>query len=374
MFVDSVELLVSSGKGGAGCVSFWTEKFVIKGGPDGGDGGKGGSIYFKVDNNRDTLSAFRGKKHIKAENGRPGEGRKRYGRKGKSVEIVVPAGTQVIDIETNEILLDLVKEGEKVLFLEGGKGGLGNTHFKSSTNQRPTYAQPGLPGVTKHIRLEMKLIADVGLVGYPSVGKSTLISTISNSKPKIASYEFTTLIPNLGVVNIGEYDSFVVADIPGIIEGASSGKGLGLKFLKHIERTKTLLLMVDILNYRDMKYQYETLLIELKRYSKELASKRFAIAISKCDSLSIDEINSKIKSFLEDIGLKENNGLEKFGANMSYLSYGFIEDFGVDLPKDKPLFVIPISSISNLNIKPLSYALKSFIKKSIEEQKERDEV
>ncbi len=373
MFVDSVELLVSSGKGGAGCVSFWTEKFVIKGGPDGGDGGKGGSIYFKVDNNRDTLSAFRGKKHIKAENGRPGEGRKRYGRKGKSVEIVVPAGTQVIDIETNEILLDLVKEGEKVLFLEGGKGGLGNTHFKSSTNQRPTYAQPGLPGVTKHIRLEMKLIADVGLVGYPSVGKSTLISTISNSKPKIASYEFTTLIPNLGVVNIGEYDSFVVADIPGIIEGASSGKGLGLKFLKHIERTKTLLLMVDILNYRDMKYQYETLLIELKRYSKELASKRFAIAISKCDSLSIDEINSKIKSFLEDIGLKENNRLEKFGANMSYLSYGFIEDFGVDLPKDKPLFVIPISSISNLNIKPLSYALKSFIK-SVEEQKERDEV
>ena len=373
MFIDSVELLVSSGKGGAGCVSFWTEKFVIKGGPDGGDGGKGGSIYFKVDNNIDTLSALRGRNHIKAENGRPGEGRKRYGRKGKSVEIVVPAGTQVIDIETNEILLDLVKEGEKVLFLEGGKGGLGNTHFKSSTNQRPTYAQPGLPGVTKHIRLEMKLIADVGLVGYPSVGKSTLISTISNSKPKIASYEFTTLIPNLGVVNIGEYDSFVVADIPGIIEGASSGKGLGLKFLKHIERTKTLLLMVDILNYRDMKYQYETLLIELKRYSKELASKRFAIAISKCDSLSIDEINSKIKSFLEDIGLKENNRLEKFGANMSYLSYGFIEDFGVDLPKDKPLFIIPISSISNINIKPLSYALKSFIK-SVEEQKERDEV
>ncbi len=369
MFIDSVELLVSSGKGGAGCVSFWTEKFVIKGGPDGGDGGKGGSIYFKVDNNIDTLSALRGRNHIKAENGRPGEGRKRYGRKGKSVEIVVPAGTQVIDIETNEILLDLVKEGEKVLFLEGGKGGLGNTHFKSSTNQRPTYAQPGLPGVTKHIRLEMKLIADVGLVGYPSVGKSTLISTISNSKPKIASYEFTTLIPNLGVVNIGEYDSFVVADIPGIIEGASSGKGLGLKFLKHIERTKTLLLMVDILNYRDMKYQYETLLIELKRYSKELASKRFAIAISKCDSLSIDEINSKIKSFLEDIGLKENNRLEKFGANMSYLSYGFIEDFGVDLPKDKPLFIIPISAISNINIKPLSYALKSFIK-SVEEQKD----
>ncbi len=373
MFVDSVELLVSSGKGGAGCVSFWTEKFVIKGGPDGGDGGKGGSIYFKVDNNTDTLSALRGRNHIKAENGRPGEGRKRYGRKGKSVEIIVPAGTQIIDTETNEVLFDLVHEGEKILFLEGGKGGLGNMHFKSSTNQRPTYAQPGLPGVTKKIQLEMKLIADVGLVGYPSVGKSTLISTISNSKPKIANYEFTTLRPNLGVVNIGEYDSFIMADIPGIIEGASSGRGLGLEFLKHIERTKTLLLMVDILNYRDMKYQYETLLVELNRYSKELASKRFAIAISKCDSLSVDEINSKIKIFLEDIGLKENNRLEKYGADMRYLSYGFIEDFGVDLPKDKPLFVMPISSLSNLNTKPLSYALKNFIN-IVEEQNRKDEV
>ena len=363
MFVDSVELVVSSGKGGAGCVSFWREKFVIKGGPDGGDGGKGGSIYFKVDNNIDTLSALRGKRHIKAENGRPGEGRKRYGRKGKSVEIVVPPGTQIIDIETNEVLFDLLHEGEKILFLEGGKGGLGNMHFKSSTNQRPTYAQPGMPGVTKKIRLEMKLIADVGLVGYPSVGKSTLISTISNSKPKIADYEFTTLIPNLGVVNVGEYDSFIMADIPGIIEGASGGKGLGLKFLKHIERTKTLLLMVDILNYRDMKYQYETLLTELKRYSRELASKEFAVAITKCDSLSIDEINSNIKRFLRDIGLEENRNLKEYGADMRYLSYGFMGDYNIN----KPLFVMPISSVSHLNTKALSYALKNLIK-SVEEQ------
>ncbi len=372
MFVDSVDLLVSSGKGGAGCVSFWTEKFVIKGGPDGGDGGKGGSVYFTVDNNTDTLSALRGRNHIKAENGRPGEGRKKYGRKGKSVNIVVPPGTQVIDALTGEVLFDLVNEGESVLFLEGGKGGLGNMHFKSSTNQRPTYAQPGLPGITKEIRLEMKLIADVGLVGYPSVGKSTLISTISNAKPKVAEYEFTTLIPNLGVVNVGDYDSFLMADIPGIIEGASSGKGLGLEFLKHIERTKTLLLLVDIANYREMKYQYETLLVELQRYSKELAKRRFAVAITKCDSLSIDEVNSLTKQFLEDIGLKENKTLKKYKANMDYISYGFEEDFGVDLPTNEPLFVLPISSVSHLNTDALRYSLKSFVN-SVEEQESKKE-
>ena len=371
MFVDSVDLLVSSGKGGAGCVSFWTEKFVIKGGPDGGDGGKGGNVYFKVDNNTDTLSALRGRNHIKAENGRPGEGRKRYGRKGKSVEIIVPPGTQIIDALTNEVLFDLVEEGEKILFLEGGKGGLGNMHFKSSTNQRPTYAQPGLPGVTKEIRLEMKLIADVGLVGYPSVGKSTLISSISNAKPKVASYEFTTLVPNLGVVNVGEYDSFMMADIPGIIEGASDGRGLGLEFLKHIERTKTLLILVDIANYREMKYQYETLLVELQRYSSELATRRFGVAITKCDTLEPQEANILIEQFLSDIGLQSNKTLKKYKANMDYISYGFEEDFGVDLPKNEPLFVLPISSVSHINTEALRYTLKGFVK-SVEEQEEKD--
>ncbi len=368
MFVDSVELMVSSGKGGAGAISFWTEKFVTNGGPDGGDGGRGGAIKFKVDNNTDTLSALRGRKHIKAENGRPGEGRKCYGRKGKDTVIVVPPGTTVVDMETGEELLDLISVGEEIEFLAGGKGGLGNMHFKSSSNQRPTYAQPGLPGITKKIRLEMKLIADVGLVGYPNVGKSTLISTLSNAKPQVANYEFTTLTPKLGVVHVGDFDSFMMADIPGIIEGASDGRGLGLEFLKHIERTKTLLLMIDAANYREMKYQYETLLVELMRYSETLATRKHAIAITKIDSLSQDEVNALTQTFLADIGLKANDTLVQYKADMSYVSYGFKRDFGVDLPQEKPLFVLPISSVAHLNTEALRYAIGDFVKNVQAEQ------
>ena len=370
MFVDSVDILLSSGKGGAGCVSFWTEKFVAYGGPDGGDGGKGGNVYFVVDNNTDTLSALRGRNHIKAKNGQPGEGRKCYGRKGESVNIVVPPGTQVVDALTDEVIYDLVEEGQRVMFLEGGKGGLGNSHFKSPSNQRPTYAQPGLPGVTKELRLEMKMIADVGLVGYPSVGKSTLISAISNAKPKVAAYEFTTLTPNLGVVSVGDYDSFMMADIPGIIEGASDGRGLGHEFLKHIERTKTLLLLVDAANYREMKYQYETLLVELERYSETLVTRNFAVAITKCDSFPVDKVNELTEQFLEDINLKPNKVLQKFKAKKEYLSYGFEEDFGLELPKNEPLFVLPISSVSHLNTESLRYSLKNFVVAVKEEQKE----
>ena len=362
MFVDSVELTISSGKGGAGAISFWTEKFVVNGGPDGGDGGRGGSVFFKVDNNTDTLSALRGRNHIKAENGRPGEGRKKYGRKGKDVTIIVPPGTTVIDLETGEELLDLVTEGEVVKFLEGGKGGLGNMHFKSSTNQRPTYAQPGLPGITKQVRLEMKLIADVGLVGYPNVGKSTLIATLSNARPQVANYEFTTLTPKLGVVHVGEYDSFMMADIPGIIEGASDGRGLGLEFLKHIERTKTLLLLIDAANYREMQYQYKTLLVELERYSETLAKRRHAVAITKIDSLSVEEVNKLTEQFLADIGLEKNSALERYKADTQYSSYGFKSDFGVNLPQKEPLFVLPISSVAHLNTEALRYALADFVK------------
>jgi GTP-binding protein len=365
MFVDNVELTLSSGKGGAGCVSFHTEKFVIKGGPDGGDGGRGGAIWFQVDNNTDTLSHLRGKRHIKAENGRPGEGRKRYGRSGKDTTIVVPPGTQVVDVETGEVLLDLTEPGMKVKFLEGGKGGLGNVHFKSPTNQRPTYAQPGLPGQTRHVRLEMKLIADVGLVGFPNVGKSTLISTLSNARPEIANYEFTTLTPKLGVVPLGEYDSFMMADIPGIIEGASDGRGLGLEFLRHIERTKSLLLMVDATNYREMRYQMETLQEELRRYSVELAGRPYAIGITKIDALSDNEIDGKTEELLEALGLESNEILEeRFDADRKLLSYADPRESWEELPTDRPVFILPFSSVSGRNVEPLRFALGAMVNAS----------
>ncbi|MBN2825110.1 MAG: GTPase ObgE [Campylobacterales bacterium] len=361
MFVDSVELTLSSGKGGAGAVSFWTEKFVIKGGPDGGDGGKGGSIFFRVDNNTDTLSNFRGKRIIKAENGRPGEGRKCYGRKGKDTVLIVPPGTQVIDAQSGEVLLDLLEEGEKVKFLEGGKGGLGNLHFKSPTNQRPTYAQPGMPGEVREVRLEMKLIADVGLVGYPNVGKSTLISTLSNARPQVANYEFTTLTPKLGVVELNEYTSFMMADIPGIIEGASDGKGLGLEFLRHIERTKTLLIMIDIANYREMNYQYDTLKEELKRYSEELSTRPYGVAITKIDALPKEEVDEKVEAFIASLGLESNSTLNQFDMNFDVKSYMFKKDFGLQAPKDEPYFIMPISSVATFNTKALRFALGEFV-------------
>jgi len=358
MFVDSVELTISSGKGGAGAVSFWTEKFVVNGGPDGGDGGRGGSVYFKVDNNTDTLSALRGRRHIKAENGRPGEGRKRYGRSGRDVTITVPPGTQVIDRETGEVLLDLLEEGSVVKFLEGGKGGLGNTHFKSSTNQRPTYAQPGLPGETRQVRLEMKMIADVGLVGFPNVGKSTLISTLSNARPQVANYEFTTLTPKLGVVHVGEFDSFMMADIPGIIEGASDGRGLGLEFLRHIERTRTLLLLIDATNYREMKYQYEILKEELRRYSAELSARPHAVAITKIDALSDNEIDTKTEELLEALTLEPNTILEeRFDTDERLITYADPRERWEAMSTDKPIFILPISAVSGRNIEALRYGL-----------------
>jgi len=269
----------------------------------------------------------------------------------------------VIDAQSGELLLDLTEAGEVVKFLEGGKGGLGNVHFKSSTNQRPTYAQPGMPGESRLVRLEMKLIADTGLVGFPNVGKSTLISTLSNAKPEIADYEFTTLTPKLGVVNAGEYDSFLMADIPGIIEGASDGRGLGLEFLRHIERTKTLLLMLDAANYRDIRYQYEALHAELERYSPELASRPFAVAITKSDALDRESLNSIVRELLEGIALEPNTVMERFGADDSLLSYCSSVEEWEEAEAGKALFVLPISAVAHINCDALRYALDFFIKR-----------
>jgi GTP-binding protein len=376
MFVDRVELKLSSGKGGAGCVSFHTEKFVAKGGPDGGDGGRGGSVYIEVDENTDTLSHLRGKKHIKAKNGRPGEGKKRAGKSGEDVVIKVPPGTVIIDKNSGEILADLTKNGEKIKLLEGGKGGLGNFHFKSPTNQRPTYAQPGLPGKSLDVIFEMKLIADVGLVGFPNVGKSTLISTISNARPEIANYEFTTLTPKLGVVNIGDFESFVMADIPGIIEGASSGRGLGFEFLRHIERTKSLLFMVDAANYREMEYQIKTLQEELERYSNKLSKRPFGVAITKIDALDIDSANLKIAEILEFFGFDIESKIENFKADDRYFGYyhAYKDETFNSLPKaGKPFFVMGISAVAKINIEALKFAIFDMVKRVKETESKEEE-
>jgi GTP-binding protein len=362
VFVDSVKFTVSSGKGGQGCSSFRREKFVVKGGPDGGDGGKGGDVYFKVDNNTDTLSWFKGRHSLKAENGKQGMGRNMTGKSAPAYTLVVPPGTQVIDDETDEVILDLLKEGQTELFIEGGKGGLGNVHFKNSRNQRPTYFQPGLPGDIRKIRLELKLIADVGLVGYPNVGKSTLISTTSNASPEIANYEFTTLTPKLGVVEVGDYNSFVMADIPGIIDGASDGRGLGLEFLRHIERTKTLLFMIDIANYRTTIEQYRVLKEEVKKFSPELSERNFAIALTKTDAYYGEDIEKDVKDFIEEIGL-ELTGNNEFGFDKK-LPY-YVQDLTFSrFDKEKPFFVLPISSVTHLNTKSISYALYELIGQS----------
>ncbi len=361
MFTDSVELTVSSGKGGPGCVAFRREKFVLNGGPNGGDGGKGGDIWFKCDNNTHTLSHFQRKMHIKADNGRPGEGSNCTGKSGAKKVIVVPPGTQIVDADTGEILLDMTEDGQEVKFLEGGKGGLGNTHFKSPTNQRPTYAQPGEKGETRHIKLDLKLIADVGLVGFPNVGKSTLISTVSNARPEIANYEFTTLTPKLGQVNIGDYESFVMADIPGIIGGAHEGKGLGIKFLRHIERTKTLLFMIDLASYRDLKEQIDVLREEVAAFSDKLGQSKYAIALTRVDIVPPEDVKALVEGFIEMMGLKPTQKSEfDFDENLPYFIQESVDEtLGYD--REKPYFIVPISSAINKNIEPLKYALFNLV-------------
>lgn len=383
MFVDSVDIFITSGNGGAGCVSFRREKFVIQGGPDGGDGGRGGDIIFEVDNNAHTLANFRGKKHHKAQNGESGKPKRCAGKSGAHCIIKVPLGTQISDFESGEVLCDFNKDfsnatkGKNAQFvaLKGGKGGLGNAHFKTATNQAPTYAQKGIAGESRHIKLELKLIADVGLVGYPNVGKSTLISTLSNAKPEVANYEFTTLTPHLGVVEVDEnpksfngLDSFVMADIPGIIDGASAGKGLGLQFLRHIERTKFLLFVLDCTRAEfegdlSVEAQFANLRRELKSYSSTLATRPYGIALSKIDALPNPQNLARNKAqnpqntSQKQVRNPQNaeSSAENFGldfSNADFMSAGFSNaDFA------KPAFILPISAVTRHNLNALVSAL-----------------
>jgi GTPase len=300
VFIDQVTITVTSGKGGNGAVSFRREKFIPKGGPDGGNGGKGGDVILRANVQLQTLLDQRYKTSYTAPNGIKGEAALRNGKYGKDLIVQIPCGTLVRDAETNEILADLVADGDEYLAARGGRGGRGNTVFKSSTNQAPRYSEDGRPGQEKTLALELKLIADVGLVGLPNAGKSTLISVISAAKPKIANYPFTTLKPNLGIVSYKEYKSFTVADIPGLIEGASEGKGLGIQFLRHIERTRTLVILVDCLSEDYMK-EYSVLRKELETYSQELIQKPFLVALSKTDTL-FESNDEKKNEFSEQIG------------------------------------------------------------------------
>ena len=316
-FVDYVKLTVKSGKGGKGSTHLRREKYIPKGGPDGGDGGNGGSIIVLGDSSLWTLQSFRFKKHFKAGNGGDGSGSKKSGSSGKNIIIKVPLGTVVKDTLTNKTLFEINKEKQEVILLEGGKGGLGNSHFKSPTNQTPRYSQSGLPGKELEIILELKILADVGLVGYPNVGKSTLLSVLSDAKPKIANYEFTTLKPNLGIVSMSDYRSFVMADIPGIIEGASEGKGLGHYFLRHIERNSILLFIIPV-DSKNVKQDYEVLKKELIKYNPELADKDFIIAFSKSDLMDkelLGEFENILKKEFKSIPFTVFSSVSSYGIN-----------------------------------------------------------
>ena len=302
-FVDYVKINVRSGNGGKGSAHLRREKYVAKGGPDGGNGGRGGNIVFVSDKNLWTLFHFKFQKHFKAENGGDGSKSRSTGSDGKDEIIRVPVGTIVKDSNTNQILYESINDGDKKIVVEGGKGGLGNWNFKSPTNQTPRYAQPGISGVEKKLTIELKVLADVGLVGLPNSGKSTLLSVLTDAKPKIANYEFTTLKPNLGIVKHRDYNTFVISDIPGIIEGASKGKGLGHHFLRHIERNSILVILISI-ESDNVKNTYDILTKELKTYNSELMDKEKLLVISKCDLIEtkdLDKIKSNFNSTFNNI-------------------------------------------------------------------------
>jgi GTP-binding protein len=304
-FVDEATIAVHAGKGGDGVVSFRREKYVPMGGPDGGDGGDGGSVWLVADRGINTLADFRYQRRYRAGSGTPGAGRNRTGAGGEDLVVTVPAGTVVSDVDTGETIGDLVEDGARLLVARGGVGGKGNTRFKSSTNRAPRRSTPGTPGESRHLRLELKLLADVGLLGFPNAGKSTLIRAVSAARPKVADYPFTTLHPNLGVVSVGPHRSFVMADIPGLIEGAAEGAGLGIRFLKHLQRTRLLLHIVDLAPLdpsTDVGADAGTIVSELERFSPELAARPRWLVFNKLDLLDETTAAERIDAVVSALG------------------------------------------------------------------------
>ncbi len=331
-FVDEATIRVEAGKGGNGCVSFRREKFIPRGGPNGGDGGDGGNVWLVADGSLNTLVDFRYTRRFQAENGQPGMGSDRTGRSGRDLEIKVPVGTLVFDQETGEPLGDLIEEGQRLLVARGGIHGLGNTRFKSSTNRAPRQSTPGTPGESRELRLELKLLADVGLLGLPNAGKSTFVRAVSAATPKVADYPFTTLIPSLGVVSLEPHRSFVVADIPGLIEGASEGAGLGTRFLKHLSRTRLLLHLVDMASLgeeSDPVADVRTIERELERFSPDLAKKERWLVLNKLDLLPEAERDERSRELVRRLGwegpvflvsaIKREGTRELCGRIMEYL-------------------------------------------------------
>ena len=303
-FVDEATISVQAGNGGHGCLSFRREKFIEKGGPDGGDGGHGGNVFLVANEAINTLADFRVARKFKAENGQPGAGRNKTGKSGEDLEVIVPCGTVVHEIDTDELLGDLTETGQRMMVAEAGRAGLGNTRFKSSINRAPRKTTQGTPGEKRHLRLELMLLADVGLVGLPNAGKSTLIRAMSAARPKVADYPFTTLHPNLGVVSVGPLQSFVMADVPGLIEGAAEGAGLGIQFLKHLQRTKLLLHLVDIAPIdpdADPANGFRAIEQELVRFSKELSEKPRWLVLNKTDLLTDEDVGRVRKDLLAQL-------------------------------------------------------------------------
>ena len=338
-FIDEATIEVRAGDGGNGCVSFRREKYIPFGGPNGGDGGDGGSIYLEADSGVNTLADFRHSRKFLAERGQNGMGKNRTGKSGADLIVKVPVGTLVHEEETGELVGDLVRHGERLLVARGGFHGLGNTRFKSSTNRAPRQSKPGTPGEVRHLQLELKLLADVGLLGMPNAGKSTLIRAVSSARPKVADYPFTTLHPNLGVVRVAEHRSFVMADVPGLIEGAAEGAGLGVRFLKHLSRTRLLLHLVDIGPLADPAADIAVIMKELERFSPGLAGKERWLVFNKVDLIAPEDLETLCRTVIDSLDWKgpvyEISGLRQDGKDalmqdvMVYLdSVRALEDAG----------------------------------------------